>query len=416
MVVFVTGGDIYDENSTYFMLLDDARETWKRGDDYYWKYEKAYVNGEKTTLLVDYDAVEKLAKADPNSVSENGRLKDDGTLYKATKTVEDGKYITELEAVKLTNLPVNAVGDDAFWLTVNPTKTVKYDTDEDTVFVLVEMKNGKNNEIDAISDGDINDMFEYTEKGDDDGFNTFVTVVKDANDHNTARLVYIISTNKAIEAPKAGDRTVTVTGEAKADKKTVTEDKADTITLTPNPGYAITKVTGGNGVEMKANGTVVVDIAAGKGEIKLAVTTEKVEYTVTATGLTATTGTIPTSAKIGDALSFTLTAAEAGVNTKVVKANGVKIGEFKGGAAAVPATYELIQVVSSEADFTAVKTAAGTVYDKDGKPIDSYTSGSVALYKVKTEAVDAVAATAVIDTEVTAAMLEGKTAIAITVE
>ena len=331
------------------------------------------------------------------------------------KSIEDGKYITEVEKIDFVSNEVTAVGDDAFWITDVRNKKVKYDTDEDTVFVLVEYdEKGK---LDAISAGDINDMFVGA---DDDGFGTFVTVVKDANDHNTARLVYIQYIQKADlpEAPVVvpGDRTVTVTGEAKADKKTVIEDKADTITLTPNTGYAITKVTGGNGVEMKANGTVVVDIAAGKGEIKLAVTTEKVEYTVTATGLTATTGTIPASAKIGDALSFTLTAAEAGVNTKVVKANGVKIGEFKGGAAAVPATYELIQVVSSGDDFTAVKTAAGTVYDKDGNPIDSYTSGSVALYKVKTEAVDAVAATAVIDTEVTAAMLEGKTAIAITVE
>ena len=404
-IVFILEGDIYDENSTYFMLLKNTRESLKYDGDYYWEYSKAYVNGEKTSLTVAYDA-DKDAKDTVLAINQ---------LYKAVKSIEDGKYITEVEKIDFVSNEVTAVGDDAFWITDVRNKKVKYDTDEDTVFVLVEYdEKGK---LDAISAGDINDMFVGA---DDDGFGTFVTVVKDANDHNTARLVYIQYIQKADlpEAPVVvpGDRTVTVTGEAKADKKTVTEDKADTITLTPNTGYAITKVTGGNGVEMKANGTVVVDIAAGKGEIKLAVTTEKVEYTVTATGLTATTGTIPASAKIGDALSFTLTAAEAGVNTKVVKANGVKIGEFKGGAAAVPATYELIQVVSSEADFTAVKTAAGTVYDKDGNPIDSYTSGSVALYKVKTEAVDAVAATAVIDAKVTAAMLEGKTAIAITVE
>ena len=404
-IVFILEGDIYDENSTYFMLLKNTRESLKYDGDYYWEYSKAYVNGEKTSLTVAYDA-DKDAKDTVLATNQ---------LYKAVKSIEDGKYITEVEKIDFVSNEVTAVGDDAFWITDVRNKKVKYDTDEDTVFVLVEYdEKGK---LDAISAGDINDMFVGA---DDDGFGTFVTVVKDANDHNTARLVYIQYIQKADlpEAPVVvpGDRTVTVTGEAKADKKTVIEDKADTITLTPNTGYAITKVTGGNGVEMKADGTVVVDIAAGKGEIKLAVTTEKVEYTVTATGLTATTGTIPASAKIGDALSFTLTAAEAGVNTKVVKANGVKIGEFKGGAAAVPATYELIQVVSSEADFTAVKTAAGTVYDKDGNPIDSYTSGSVALYKVKTEAVDAVAATAVIDTEVTAAMLEGKTAIAITVE
>ena len=78
------------------------------------------------------------------------------------------------------------MGDDAFWITKTEDKSVKYDVDEETVFVYVD--NTKSTKFD-ISEGNLNDMEEYDAS---EKTNTYVTVVKDANDHETARLVYIV--------------------------------------------------------------------------------------------------------------------------------------------------------------------------------------------------------------------------------
>ena len=282
-IVFVLEGDIYDENSTYFMLLKNTRESLKYDGDYYWEYSKAYVNGEKTSLTVAYDA-DKDAK---DTVLETG------VLYKALKSIEDGKYITHVEKVKLANLPVNAVGDDAFWLTVNPTKTVKYDCDENTVFVLVEYTDkGK---LDTISAGNIGDMFVGK---DDDGFQTLVSVVKDANDHNTARLVYITYMKPAVTG------TLTINGEAVG-----TYNEGDTFTYTykATEGKKITAVTGEGftytiaadgksatitGKMTKAGITVTVTEETVVGKVTLTLTGKLVNATVWSTdGKNEYTGT-----------------------------------------------------------------------------------------------------------------------------
>ena len=186
-VVFIIKGDIYDANSTYFMLTGTNRESLKYDGDYYWDYSKAYVNGEKqSSLMVAYDALVGGTTGDPLKV---------GVLYKATKTVGES-YITEVEEVKAANCvvtgDVHAVGDDAFWLIGTQSKTVKFDCDEDTVFVYVEIDEDGDY---TISEGNINDM------KDQDDYNTTVWVVKADNDKETARLVYIFAVEKGASKP-----------------------------------------------------------------------------------------------------------------------------------------------------------------------------------------------------------------------
>ena len=185
-VVFIIKGDIYDANSTYFMLTGTNRESLKYDGDYYWDYSKAYVNGEKqSSLMVAYDALKGGVTGEPLEV---------GVLYKATKTVGES-YITEVETVDAGDCvktgTVYAVGDDAFWLIGTETKTLKFDCDEDTVFVYVEIDEDGDY---TISEGNINDM------KDQDDYDTTVWVVKAANDEETARLVYIFAESTEHEA------------------------------------------------------------------------------------------------------------------------------------------------------------------------------------------------------------------------
>ena len=185
-VVFIIKGDIYDANSTYFMLTGTNRESLKYDGDYYWDYSKAYVNGDKqSSLMVAYDALKGGVTGEPLKV---------GVLYKATKTVGES-YITEVETVDAGDCvktgTVYAVGDDAFWLIGTETKALKFDCDEDTVFVYVEIDEDGDY---TISEGNINDM----KKQDD--YDTTVWVVKAVNDEETARLVYIFAESTEHEA------------------------------------------------------------------------------------------------------------------------------------------------------------------------------------------------------------------------
>ena len=52
----------------------------------------------------------------------------------------DEKYITGIEDVELKDNTVNARGDGAFWLTTVEDAKVKYDVDDDTVFVYVDVE------------------------------------------------------------------------------------------------------------------------------------------------------------------------------------------------------------------------------------------------------------------------------------
>ena len=182
-----------------------------------------------------------------------------GVLYKVLKTVDE-EYITEIEEVALGNNLVNAVGDDAFWITKTQDKSVKYDVDEETVFVYVD--NTKSTKFD-ISEGNLNDMEEYDAS---EKTNTYVTVVKDANDHETARLVYIVEKSTvenfdvAIEVENA---VLTVNGKEYTENATLNVEKGTKLTWTAKakPGYTLTTA---------ASGELVVN-AAGKIEAKATV-------------------------------------------------------------------------------------------------------------------------------------------------
>ena len=56
-VVFIVNGEIYDENSTYFMLAEKDRESLNKDDDF-WEYTQAYVDGQKQNVIVAYDALQ----------------------------------------------------------------------------------------------------------------------------------------------------------------------------------------------------------------------------------------------------------------------------------------------------------------------------------------------------------------------
>ncbi len=202
-IIFILDGIIYDKDSTYFVLTKDTRESLKYDDDLYWDYSKAYVNGEKQNVIVAYDALVG-GKVGVKLVP--------GTLYKATKTIDE-KYITEVEKVTANYDgtvygEVETVGVDAFWLkkgnTYTESKEVKFDVNDETVFVLVEEhldENGKNDSW-TVSDGNINDL-----KAPDDAKSLFVQVVE--KDDETAELVYIfLTTQDGKKVEKPGDYNV----------------------------------------------------------------------------------------------------------------------------------------------------------------------------------------------------------------
>ncbi|WP_298019477.1 S-layer homology domain-containing protein [uncultured Dysosmobacter sp.] len=176
-IVFIIEGDIYDKDSTYFMLTKNTRESLKYDGDYYWEYFNAYTNGEKGSVYVAYDA--------------SSTVLEKGVLYKATKVVDE-QYITGIEKITEEKVPfetVSAAGIDAFWTEDDEKKPNQYDTDENTIFVLVDVELDKDGDLDkiSISDGNINDM------KDQDGYTKYVRVVE--KDEETAELVYIYSVN-----------------------------------------------------------------------------------------------------------------------------------------------------------------------------------------------------------------------------
>ena len=194
-IVFILDGDIYDENSIYFMLDDTTRETFTHDGDKYWEYEDAYVGGLKDSQFVAYSAVAALARelganaADYLERGDGQWILTDGVLYKAVKTVDD-EYITELEVVDLQLNDVVAAANGSFRIKDSTSQNVeKFTCNDDTVFVMAEAVYDKNGNFDKwdISDADVDDMFVGQ---DDDGFVTYVTVVE--QDKQYAELVYIV--------------------------------------------------------------------------------------------------------------------------------------------------------------------------------------------------------------------------------
>ena len=273
-IVFIVDGDVYDSASTYFMLSKTTRESLKYDGDYYWEYTNAYVNGVKQSVYVDQDL---------------GAL-EVGHLYKATKTVDE-KYITGIEDVELKDNTVNARGDGAFWLTTVEDAKVKYDVDDDTVFVYVDVepKNGENLSKGydyTITDGDVKDMYVGSETETYDGvkfeYKTYVTVVKDSNDHNTADLVYII--HKPVP-PATYDITVKVNG-VEDTKLSLKDKEAGTYTVeyTLPAGQNLTSVTGGTYTVDGQKVTITVPVT--NADVTVEITTDKAPavYTLTLKG------------------------------------------------------------------------------------------------------------------------------------
>ena len=235
-IVYILDGEIYDKNATFFALTDEARETGK-DDMLYWEYENAYVDGKHESQFVTYDAVNELANELGNDAStylakgdkqhgDSGKwILKAGVLYKAVQTIEDGKYISKLEVVtedKYINGEVETVGVDAFWLTGIQEKPYKFDTDDETIFVTGrKIVDVKGNVEYVIDEGDIDDLKPIKDSNTVHYGDKIAWVVKDANDKNTARLVYIVWT----ETEKDARQTITFKG----DNFTVTSENKDTF-------------------------------------------------------------------------------------------------------------------------------------------------------------------------------------------
>ena len=347
-IVFILDGEIYDEDSTYFYLTSTKRESLKYDGDYYWEYFNAYVDGQKQSVFIDQDL---------NALKE-------GTLYKAVKTTDE-QYITEYREVALEDNVVNATGDDAFWLTTAQSKEVKFDTDDETVFVYVEMEPKKPAEFVkagsyaayddgwkySVSEGGISDMILEDEPEEQDKINylTYVTVVE--KDEEYAELVYIISKpvvdkidyvtvtftddkglNEEVTVVKGEDAVLEYTApdgyQVKADTAytyadgkvtvvdvaadasvkivlepigaevkladgvknvtlagttTINADEGTTVTLTPDKGYSITAVNGGNVEVSVEKGVWTVKVPAGTEDVTLNPTVVADTYTIALT-------------------------------------------------------------------------------------------------------------------------------------
>ena len=223
-VVFILDGDIYDSSSTYFIIKDaDKRSSFKYDGDTYWTYETAYVNGEKTELNVEY-----------NALGTKQVLKSD-TLYKVTKVIDED-YITEVVPVTSDDKPIKdvvTVGIDAFWAgnVADPKAADKYDVNDETVFVVVDYvldKDG-NYELDAIYDGRLDDM-------DDSDYDIDVQVLK--QDDETAELVYMYRYEKAAPAdPKVSN--VTFNGEEVSAYTSASQAYKNAIEYVPGSTFAV---------------------------------------------------------------------------------------------------------------------------------------------------------------------------------
>ncbi|MCQ5160556.1 S-layer homology domain-containing protein [Clostridium sp. DFI.5.61] len=200
-VVFIVNGEIYDENSTYFMLAKKDRESLNKDDDF-WEYTQAYVDGQKQNVIVAYDALQKWDDAKGEWVKDEdneGKSLKVGVLYKAVKSDSDG-YFTAIRPVELADEYVTEVANDAFWVTDNHSYAekdwIKYDTDGETIFVVVEQtydKKGNKDKL-VIDDGNIDDMFVSVKANgdivpDEDGYYSYVSVIEE--DEEYAELVYI---------------------------------------------------------------------------------------------------------------------------------------------------------------------------------------------------------------------------------
>ena len=355
-IVFILDGDIYDENSIYFMLDDTTRETFTHDGDKYWEYEDAYVGGLKDSQFVAYSAVAALARelganaADYLERGDGQWILTDGVLYKAVKTVDD-EYITELEVVDLELNDVVAAANGSFRIKNGVDANVeKFTCNDETIFVMVEAIFDKTGAFDKwdISSADVDDMFVGV---DDDGFATYVTVVE--QDKQYAELVYIL------KVPAVERHTVTFQlADGTEIGAVVVFDGEDAVLAYEAPeGYTVAAgdytYAGGEltVADVTADATITVNLTAGGRQI-----TVYGAENVTVTGDNVDVETdveITLTAKNG----YSITGVESNLGS--VKANGDGTWTVK-----VPAGTAAIEVnVTTEGNKQAFEVAANAAWD-----------------------------------------------------
>ena len=202
-IIYILKGTIYDENSIYFMLSDADCESLKYDGDTYYEYFNAYVDGEKQTMNVSYEAIENLQKelialgyapVDYLDYDDGHWVLQPGVLYQSVMSKEDGKYITEIHFAGPETNNVISEANGSFRISTLPApvatiNTQKFDVNDETVFVLVEyLYNSRTQRFEGykITQGDEDDLFVDTNG---DGYNIYVDVVE--RDGQTAELVYM---------------------------------------------------------------------------------------------------------------------------------------------------------------------------------------------------------------------------------
>ncbi|NBI11764.1 hypothetical protein D1641_17500, partial [Colidextribacter sp. OB.20] len=364
-VVFIIDGDIYD-SGYYFMVSKQDRETFNRsGNEKYWDYEKAFVDGEaQKHFYVEYGAV--VGKS-------STYILEPGVLYKATRIEEDGgeTYITRAEIVALDNLKVESVRKNgfAFSLTsVDGKKELQYTTDKDTKFVLVEYNYKKDGTFDSytITPGDINDLdvFDKTEE-----FNTYVTVVESDKSAVQADLVYIIRCHTIqdkhiIEYTDAdGSKQTWEVEEGKSFKQTI---KAPADSKFTEDSVDNTKLPAGAKVTVAADGSSVTIEFPVDANTDLTVNLNEAVTPVSTVIKSAAVSGVPATLKDGDA------APE--VTVKVLGGSGTAVW----GGAAYDSTNKKIQAgaaltltvtVTPDEGYTLAETVTGTTLTVNGKEV-----------------------------------------------
>ena len=312
-IVYILNGTIYDENSIYFMLTTTDRDSFKYDGDYYYAFDDSYVDGKNQPLNISYDAVKALM---------GNKMLETGVLYQAVKSLEDGKYITEIRFAGPETNDVIGVGNDSFRISTSPDGTTinkeKFDVDDETVFVLVEYLYTYNPwrgyvfDGYEISKGDIDDLFVGTNK---DGYNIYVDVVE--RDGQNADLVYMTYrkaiTEYVVTVDCDANTIVTIDGKTykNGDQFTVQTGTKLNVVATAKDGYKLVK---------DPTGTVVVD-SASKTVIEASSELEKVQINLTGKYTEQVTMT-PKKPIISaeDAAKVTLK-ANAGYTIKAVKTN-----------------------------------------------------------------------------------------------
>ena len=247
--------------------------------------------------------------------------------------IEDLRFYPKLQYVDVINHALSVKGGSADLL---------------YVYVDVEPKNGENLSKGydyTITDGDVKEMYVGSETETYDGvkfeYKTYVTVVKDSNDHNTADLVYIIH-KPVVEMVKVTlaltNATVTVNGVEYTENGSISVKKGTELNWTAKAkeGYNLTTPASG---KVTANSDTTITATASADTLSV-----KVEGHAAAN---------PTSITANQAADITVTAEKGYTITDVTCAQAAKIKSNGDGTwtVSVPAGTETVVInVATKAD------------------------------------------------------------------